>query len=310
MAFTTTFASNTPVFGTDTATLTDDNTGGGFTTGGAWFLNATFFEQALWAASVADSGTTSVFQVNGNGGADIITLTDPLLQDGGVFKATYSVDAGNGNDTVHGSGNDDLIFGGKGKDILNGNGGDDTLHGGDGNDTLSGGAGKDMLYGEDGNDSLNGGAGADHLYGGDGNDSLVGGGGKDFLLGGEGNDTYTGGGGADVFSFASSSSVADGEKDTIFDFKATLNPNQSDMIDLSGVYGLRDVDVSKYGNFGVKMVLTNAHHDVINTITIGTNGAGQDTLFSESSYGSADGFTVKVASGVHVDLPDNLFFVT
>ena len=67
--------------------------------------------------------------------------------------------------TIEGGGGDDKIYGGPG-------GGDDTLHGDGGNDMIWGGIGGDTLRGGDGNDMLHGGAGADVFYGGNGSDMI------------------------------------------------------------------------------------------------------------------------------------------
>lgn len=69
-----------------------------------------------------------------------------------------------GNDTIIGSGADDVIFGQEGNDTIHGGAGDDAIYGGSGNDTL---------YGDAGNDYIDGGAGADTIYGGEGNDIIV-----------------------------------------------------------------------------------------------------------------------------------------
>ncbi len=69
-----------------------------------------------------------------------------------------------GNDTITGSGADDVIFGQEGNDTIHGGAGDDAIYGGSGNDTI---------HGDAGNDYIDGGAGADTIYGGEGNDIIV-----------------------------------------------------------------------------------------------------------------------------------------
>ena len=59
----------------------------------------------------------------------------------------------------------------------------------EGNDTVKGSAEADVLKGYFGNDTIHGGAGRDQLFGDEGNDVLDGGDGKDFLDGGSGRDT-------------------------------------------------------------------------------------------------------------------------
>jgi Ca2+-binding RTX toxin-like protein len=87
----------------------------------------------------------------------------------------------NGNDTIKGGGEADLInllagddtgLGGGGNDIILGEDGDDRIDGEDGNDDLAGGRDDDQLSGGNGNDVLNGGSGFDRLSGGAGDDTL------------------------------------------------------------------------------------------------------------------------------------------
>lgn len=141
-------------------------------------------------------------------------------------------------ENVIGTSGDDLLFGndemnvieaGAGDDAVHGFGGADTLDGGDGVDTLlfagafggvsvdlaagtagpnvitgfenvSGGAFDDALTGDEGDNVLIGGTGmgADTLDGGAGDDALIGGGGGDLLIGGLGDDVLRPGGGNDV----------------------------------------------------------------------------------------------------------------
>ena len=140
-----------------------------------------------------------------------------------------------GNDTIHGSGYDDILLGFKGNDTLNGNGGDDEIYGGVGNDKINGGNDDDYLLGQSGNDVIYTGNGENYVDGGDGNDKIYGDDGRNMLLGGNGNDTIMGGssgnalsgglgkdtitGGAsqDQFSFYSAASKAN--QDTIKGFQ-------------------------------------------------------------------------------------------
>ncbi len=119
-----------------------------------------------------------------------------------------TIDAGDGNDTVHAGDLGNNVFGGAGDDVIYGGKLDDWLLGGDGNDTLNaggaasytlggngnylnGGAGDDILIGREGSDWLEGGDGTDVLEGGDGGDILAGGAGAgDILRGGRGDDQY------------------------------------------------------------------------------------------------------------------------
>ncbi|MDO5630395.1 MAG: calcium-binding protein [Paracoccus sp. (in: a-proteobacteria)] len=102
-----------------------------------------------------------------------------------------------GNDTLTGDSNVNLLAGAGGNDRLTGGAGNDTLLGGIGRDTVAGGNGNDLIEGGAGSDRLTGGSGNDTLQGGDGHDYLIGGTGKDRLDGGAGNDTLIGGSGDD-----------------------------------------------------------------------------------------------------------------
>ncbi|AWW75330.1 hypothetical protein CD351_12915 [Erythrobacter sp. KY5] len=157
------------------------------------------------------------------GGAGRIANTTGLIINGNAtdgsaitIEVAATIDAGGGNDTVHGGNLGNNIFGGDGDDTLYGGRLDDWLLGGAGNDRLDagaqsgglggdgnyldGGAGDDQLFGREGADWLEGGAGADILRGGDGGDILTGGTDKfdangnwlagDQLYGGAGDDTY------------------------------------------------------------------------------------------------------------------------
>ena len=126
-----------------------------------------------------------------------------------TIDVAATIDAGGGNDTVHGGDLGNNIFGGSGDDKLYGGRLDDWLLGGEGNDKLyagsaNGGLGGDGNYlnGGEGNDELRGAEGSDWLEGGGGTDLLIGGGGGDILAGGAGNgDIMRGGAGADQYLF-------------------------------------------------------------------------------------------------------------
>jgi Ca2+-binding RTX toxin-like protein len=75
------------------------------------------------------------------------------------------------------------------------------IEGNDGNNTLNGTANGEIIRGMGGNDKLNGNGGADRLYGGKGKDNLKGGDGNDTLFGSSGKDKLTGNAGADTFVF-------------------------------------------------------------------------------------------------------------
>jgi Ca2+-binding RTX toxin-like protein len=122
---------------------------------------------------VNDNGTASNWNpddvthivINGMAGDDQIGVRP------GLFNP-INIDAGAGNDTVHGGTGRERIVGGPDDDVLFGGGGGDDLIGGDGNDSIVGGAGSDHMLG---------GAGDDHFDAVDRfNDALDGGDGDDF----------------------------------------------------------------------------------------------------------------------------------
>ena len=116
-----------------------------------------------------------------------------------LIDTDISVNGGDGNDLITGSGLDDQIVGDAGDDTLIGRQGDDTIHGASGDDKLNGGGGDDHMLGGDDNDTLNGGGGADFLGGEQGDDMLRGQGSSgDTLSGGSGNDELDGGDGHDM----------------------------------------------------------------------------------------------------------------
>jgi len=78
----------------------------------------------------------------------------------------------NGNDTINGTGDGDLIYARAGNDNVRAHGGNDVVYAGAGNDVVRGGPDNDVIYGGDGNDVLWPGGGADVQYGGPGNDVL------------------------------------------------------------------------------------------------------------------------------------------
>ena len=188
----------------------------------------------VWAVSISD-GTTqpprggmfplgqvrSIVVRSGAGGdtVDLAAATWPIpesLQYGPV-SIPSRIDAGLGNDVVHGGTSrdmivdpfgDDEVYGNGGDDWINGGWGDDFLSGGPGNDFVFGGFGDDFVHGDEGNDRLDGGPGSDHVGvngvgprpAEPGDDLLFGGPGEDWMVGGLGTDRVFGGPGRDHFS--------------------------------------------------------------------------------------------------------------
>jgi Ca2+-binding RTX toxin-like protein len=169
--------------------------------------------------------------LNGTPGGDSENFSgaDQFLQLFGFDGIEFN--AGNGNDTVTGSGLSDLLRGEVGFDRLNGGGNNDILIGGADGDVLNGGAGSDTssyegsnegvivnlttgiaagghatgdtlisienLTGSSLNDTLTGNGLRNRLEGGDGIDRLSGNGDNDTLIGGGDADFLDGGAGAD-----------------------------------------------------------------------------------------------------------------
>lgn len=150
------------------------------------------------AIAQGTSGVTLDLVANGIEAAQGTEAADHF--DGGMENShvAVSLDGKAGDDTLRGSGGDDLLSGGDGNDHLESSKGDDTLSGGAGNDKLFGHSGDDVLHGEEGNDKLVGSWGDDVLIGGKGNDTLQGGGHDDYLDGGVENDTLDAGNGDDI----------------------------------------------------------------------------------------------------------------
>jgi Ca2+-binding RTX toxin-like protein len=97
----------------------------------------------------ATVGNTTLIQVFGLGGNDVITMTETA---GALPRALLF--GGFGNDTVTGGSGADQLFGQSDNDILLGRGGPDGLFGGDGNDVLVGGDADDQVFGETGDDVM------------------------------------------------------------------------------------------------------------------------------------------------------------
>ncbi len=134
----------------------------------------------------------------------IVADGSPGAQEFTNFENVITAD---GNDSVTGNADANLI---------STQGGNDTVLGGGGNDTLLGGAGNDRLEGGDGDDRLEGGDGDDTLIAGNSTgagDSLYGGAGNDQLIGGFGNTTLDGGTGSDVFEIGFGNATVIGGED-------------------------------------------------------------------------------------------------
>ncbi len=192
------------------------------------FLSPEFV--SLRSARITINGGPSMDQVNlfGSAGADnvasagnaisIITPGSLAIITLGAGIDSVAVSTLAGNDSVNFTGlpapTTTTILGGDGDDTLVGSLQADLIYGGDGNDVIIGGAGIDVAYGEAGNDSFGdpavadpaaNDAGNDQFYGGDGSDTLTWdpGDGSDLFEGGAGTDVivFNGSAGAEVFTF-------------------------------------------------------------------------------------------------------------
>ena len=92
--------------------------------------------------------------VTGGSGDNLIDLSSLSAADFSYLLTSTSINGGDGNDTIYGSG------------IM------DDIHGDAGNDSIDGGYGSDNIWGDEGADVLNGGVDSDCVMGGDGDDTL------------------------------------------------------------------------------------------------------------------------------------------
>ncbi|MEL7485678.1 MAG: calcium-binding protein [Pseudomonadota bacterium] len=132
------------------------------------------------------------------------------------------------NDVLFGNTENNIIDAGAGDDRVHGFGGADTLDGGDGVDIVllnqaGGGVTIDLAAGTVGASTIvnfedaNGGAFNDNVFGDEGDNLLIGGGGDDVIDGRAGSDALTGDAGADAFRFEALS--IDGVQTSITDFE-------------------------------------------------------------------------------------------
>lgn len=123
-----------------------------------------------------------------------------------------------GDDSVSGTAETDIVSGEAGNDELSGDAGDDVIVGADGNDSVDGGSDTDIVNGNTGEDMVSGGDGNDVMNGGQDNDMLIGGEGDDVIDGDLGDDVLTGGGGSDTFVLDDETSL-----DAIMDFEVGVD---------------------------------------------------------------------------------------
>ena len=210
------------------------------------------------------------------------SATDVVVTGDGVTKTGIeSLVGGTGNDTITGSGAQDVLSGGQGDDVIEGRGGGDVLDGGPGVNTVSyalgpGPVAVDLLAGTGGAlalDTLKGfrrvitGPGADVVTGtsadeqfvlGDGDDTLGAGAGNDTADGGPGNDTLRGGADSDQLDGGAGSDT------TTYDERGSSEPV--------------NVSLATPGGDGAA-----GENDTLANIESVTGGASNDTLSGDAN---------------------------
>ena len=172
-------------------------------------------------------------RIEAGAGNDVVDLTSWDYDYGDV-----TLDGGQGNDVLWGSGGNDVLIGDEGNDELSGGAGKDYLTGGPGNDAIDGGSAHDVLEGGEGSDTLTDTSGNNLFNAGTGNDSLAGGSGNELFIGGAGNDTITTGSGADILAF----NRGDGQ-DTV-----AASTGADNTLSIGGGIRYADLTLSKSGN--------------------------------------------------------------
>lgn len=187
------------------------------------FLSPEF--ESLRSARITINGGPSTDQVNLFGSAGVDTVTSAanaisinttgslaiITLGAGINSVSVSTLAGVDNVSLAGVNAPitTTVNGGEGDDTLLGSPQADLIYGGDGNDVIIGGAGIDVGYGEAGNDRFGDPAVADPAANDAGNDQFFGGDGSDTLTWdpGDGSDLFEGGTGTDVMVFNGSAGV-------------------------------------------------------------------------------------------------------
>jgi uncharacterized repeat protein (TIGR01451 family) len=272
-------------------------------------------------------GSTAVNTLKGGGGDDLLDGglgADTLIGGGGEDTADYVSRTNDVNVSLDGAANDgesgendnvgtdvEDVFGGTGDDTLTGSGADNLFDGGPGADELSGGGGTDTAdyssrldpvevsldglandgeTGEGDNVASN----VEDVFGGAGDDTLVGNGQANLLDGGEGDDDLDGGLGADTLI------GGDGENDTA-DYSSRVSPVTVvlDGTPTSGESGENDTiatDVEDaVGGAGADTFFGNEGDNVFD------GGAGADTFSGAGGFDAVDYSSRAVAVSVSLD---------
>ena len=116
-----------------------------------------------------DRSTFDALSVSLGNGNDRFTAT------GVTVPTSSTIDGGNGDDSLIGTGSADVVSGGNGNDTINSGAGDDTINAGNGNDFVVGGLGHDTANLDTGDDVFrwDAGEGSDDVDGANGNDVLL-----------------------------------------------------------------------------------------------------------------------------------------
>ncbi|MDY0328392.1 MAG: hypothetical protein RBR07_09105, partial [Arcobacteraceae bacterium] len=206
-------------------------------------------------------------------------------------KNIQNVYGGDGNDTLIGDGNSNILDGGSGDDLIRGIAGLNDLRGGAGADTIYGGTGDDVIDGGTGSDTIYANAGDNLIYGGDDSDTIMSGSGNDTIYGGyvDGSSVHQDNSLQDWASFESA--LAD----------VTVNLNSSTVGAFAGATGYAQSAATGLDSlFGIENIIGSANDDnitlndtVVNTVY---GGVGSDIVkVASSSYtggNTIDGFGV------------------
>ena len=199
-----------------------------------------------------------------------------LIQSGNAVAVANLVFAG--NDSLSGSGFNDVLRSFSGNDTVSGNNGNDSLFGESGNDFVYGGAGNDWLYGDAGNDSL---------FGGIGNDVLNGGAASDQMTGGTGNDTYVVDNLSDIIVEATGGGTAD-RVISVGSFALAADDN-IELLQTSNATGITALNLR--GNWVAQTLIGNAGANRLDGLggsdTI-VGGAGGDVFVFSAALGLAN----------------------
>jgi VCBS repeat-containing protein len=162
------------------------------TADGVWTYKLDDTNCAVQALNDGDTLTDTFTVTSIDGTEQVVTITihgasdadpndfDYLATGNAVISNPPYVYGTPGGDSIAGGGHHgQIIYGGAGNDTVNGTGKNDLIYAGSGNDTVKGNDGDDKIYGGSGSDTINGNNGCDTIIGGYGADKLTGSNGDD-----------------------------------------------------------------------------------------------------------------------------------